>query len=265
MLVSLLEFFPFNILVGKGLYHPHAQEAVLYLGIEFANLHPGTLEFHPHFPVEIHRAHQHQGQDCENNQGQPQVHGAQNAERSHDFHPGNKELLRAVVGKFRHVKEVAGNPGHNLPDFGVVIIGEGELLQMVKEVPAHIRFNPGAHHMANRRHIVVGRAVNEAQDQVKQPQLQNNLHSQGFQVIHAHIRDILDNQRQHQLADGGQRGAEKIQYQYPFVLFKIGGKPADQAPVAASFFHNNASSFPVLNHFYRYKTGPLALHDTTAP
>ena len=46
-----------------------------------------------------------------------------------------KELISpgdfgTVMGKFRHIKQVIGNPPHNLSDFRIIIVGIGKPLQM---------------------------------------------------------------------------------------------------------------------------------------
>ena len=143
------------------------------------------------------------------------------------------------MGKLCHVEQIAGNPGHNLAHFCIAVIGKGELLKMLKQIPPHIRLDPRAHHMANVCHEIVGSRVDQPQNQIKKPHVKNELHGQAGHVIHTLVGNKAHNQRQYQLTDRRQRCAEKVQRQYPSVLLKIGRKPLDQVSCAYLFclFH----------------------------
>ena len=80
------------------------------------------------------------------------------------------------MGKLRHIEQVAGDAAHNLAHLRIIIIGKRQLLQMGKQVTAHVGLNPGTHHMPHIRDKIVGRAVNNAQQQVESPHLQDNGH-----------------------------------------------------------------------------------------
>ena len=61
-----------------------------------------------------------------------------------------------------NIEQVAGDSGHQLSDFGFVIIGIGELLQMSEQILTHVRFDLCAHNVADVSHIIVGGGVNQA-------------------------------------------------------------------------------------------------------
>ena len=93
--------------------------------------------------------HQHEGQHGKHHQRQGDVHAQQHHEADHNLDARDEKLLRAVVGKLRHLKQVGGDAGHNLAYLGFGIIAEGQLLQVVEQVVAHVGFHPGAHNVSH--------------------------------------------------------------------------------------------------------------------
>ena len=132
------------------------------------------------------------------------------------------------MGKLRHIKQIVGDAPHDLPHLSVVIIGVGQLLQMPVGVPAHIRLYIHPHHMTGIGHIIVSRRVNQPQCQVQKPQSSHGAHRQHRQVLHGLVGDMPDNQRQHDLADGGQGRAEQVQTEHFHMGFIVGHKPFNQ-------------------------------------
>ena len=148
---------------------------------------------------------------------------------SHTFNARNKELFRAVVGKLRHIKQVRGDAGHNLPHLGVVKIVERKLLQMIEHSTSHVRFDFGAHNVSHGRHKEIGCRVHQTQKQIEPADFEHQPHGQGGQIVDARVGHIPYQHGQHQLADGGQRRTEQIKKEYAFILFKVGNKPANQS------------------------------------
>ena len=126
--------------------------------------------------------------------------------------------------ELRHIEQVACNTRHQLANLCMVIIGKRQLLQMLKQIAAHICFDISTHHMPDILHVVVGRRVDDTQHQIKPPDFQHKRDSQACHIVHAAFRDKSHHQRQHQLADRRQRRAEQIKRQHPSVLFKIWSK-----------------------------------------
>ena len=163
-LVALFELLLLQLLVGKGLDNPHAQKAVLHLGVDFTQLDALDAELLFHLAVEIHRRDDDEGHDGEHNQGKPHVDPAQDDEGADNLDARDEEFLGAVVGELRHVEQVGGDAGHNLGHLGVVEVVKGQLLQVVEHSGAHICPYFGAHDVAHGGHEEVGRGVHQAQE-----------------------------------------------------------------------------------------------------
>ena len=58
------------------------------------------------------------------------------------------QVFRAVVGQLTDLLEVAGEAAHDLAGLVLIVVAEGELLQVVEEVGAHVGLHPHAHDMA---------------------------------------------------------------------------------------------------------------------
>ena len=166
-LVAFFKLLLFQGFIGKGFHHPDTQEAVFHLGIDLTQLDTLQAELFLHPVVEVHRRNDDKGHNGEHDQRQPHVDAAKDDKRTHDLDAGNEELLRAMVGELRHIKQVGGDAGHDLAHFCVVEIVEGQLLQMVEHCCTHICFDFRTHDVANGRHKEVGGRVHQAQKQVQ--------------------------------------------------------------------------------------------------
>ena len=186
---------------------------------------PLALKGLAHLQVEIGAGNRHHGYQHKNDSRQQQIHSGQNHERNHGLYKRDKKLLRTAVGKLRHVKQIAGDPGHDLPYLGVVKIIVRQLLQVFKSVLPHIRLNSRPHHMACIRHVKAGHAVNDPQDKVQTSDSDHHTHRERRQVIHAHIGDIPQDQRKDQLTDGRKTRAEQIHHHDPYIFSVIRDKP----------------------------------------
>ena len=117
---------------------------------------------------------------------------------------------------------------HDLPDFCVRIVPEGQFLQVVEDVVAHIRFQLAAHDMPDGLHVVVRRRVDDAQQHVDAAHHQHERHRQRRDVVGRAGRNCADNQRQHQLADGRQRCAAQVERHGLAVLAEVGEEAPDK-------------------------------------
>ena len=226
--IVLLKLFVLHIFVGKGLHHLLPQQTVLDPSVQFSHLLPLLAEQRPQPEVDPAAHHHHHRNDAKDKQRQRYIDGTQNDKGGCPLDPGDKEFLRAVMGKLRHIKQIVGDAPHDLPHLSVVIIGVGQLLQMPVGVPAHIRLYIHPHHMTGIGHIIVSRRVNQPQCQVQKPQSSHGAHRQHRQVLHGLVGDMPDNQRQHDLADGGQGRAEQVQTEHFHMGFIVGHKPFNQ-------------------------------------
>ena len=78
----------------------------------------------------------------------------------------DKKFFRTVMGKFRDIEKVTGNPCHNLPYFGIVKVAVGKLLQMLKRILAHVRLYLRPHYMAGVSHVKGGQPVHDPQKEI---------------------------------------------------------------------------------------------------
>ena len=126
--------------------------------------------------------------------------------------------------KLGNIKQVAGDAAHDLADLGVVVIAEGKLLQMGEKIGAHIGFNARAHHVAFGLHVIVGRCVDDAQQHIQRAQAQNQACGQFTCHAQRAVGDAAHNQRQHQLAHGGQARGHQVDDEQLSVFVKIRNK-----------------------------------------
>ena len=253
LLVAPVELVDLHGLVGEALHHPDAQQAVLHLSVDLAHLMAALLEGGPHLLVKIPGQHQHNGQHEENDDRQHRVDAQQDHEGHGDLDGGDQKFFRAMMGELRHIEQVAGDAGHDLPHLGVAVIGEAHLLQMLKQGVAHVPLDVGAHHVAPGHHDVVGHGVDQAQQHINAAHLEHIGHGQGGGAAAGQAGDAAHDHGQHQIAQGGQRGAEQVQRQHAPIGTEIGQKAPDQlggfhgALVAVGGFRLHGNDAPVLN------------------
>ena len=151
-----------------------------------------------------------------------------------------------MVGEFRYIKQVVGDAPHDLAHLGIGKVAVGQLLQVVKGVSAHIRFNARAHHMARVGHKVVGCAVNEPKHQIKRANAEDIAHRQAGKVVYAHIGDGTHDERQNQLAHRGERRTEQIEAEDALIAGHVGPEAAQQRRRGHRillFFHDSPCVF----------------------
>src|SRR5690606_1471019 len=81
------------------------------------------------------------GRDRDDEQGQRgelQVHQRHDEEGADEGHDGDEDIFGAVMGDLAHILEVLGHMGDQMSGLGVVEITEGELVEMVERLAAHV-------------------------------------------------------------------------------------------------------------------------------
>ena len=61
---------------------------------------------------------------------------------TYDCKDGNDHILRSMVGNLCNIKEIIGDPTHDIAGLMTVEVRKGELLKMIEKIAAHIIFNP---------------------------------------------------------------------------------------------------------------------------
>ncbi len=143
-----LKFLLFVPFVGKGFDHPHTGDAVFYPGIDIGYLQAHIAEGILHLLVLDHGKPDHHRDYHKRQQGQLPVDGYHNDEGSAERHRGNEEIFGPVMGQLRNLVKIVNQAGHDVAGFGVVKVAERELLNMVKEVLAHIILHAHTEDMA---------------------------------------------------------------------------------------------------------------------
>ena len=135
------------------------------------------------------------------------------------------------MGEFRDIKQVAGDPAHDLTDLGIGIIGAAKPLQMSKRISAHVCFNMNAHDMTMRTHIEIGCSINDAQGEVQQCHISDHRDCKRCRVKHCCIGQSAHDPRKGNITQGGQRCAQKVQGKHTFIFHQIRCKSGEE------FFH----------------------------
>ena len=169
--VALLELFVLFLFRGERLHNPLAQQAVLNRSVQLADLEPLAAERGAKLQVQLDGYNRHQGHAGKHHQSQRYAGPAQDDERSRNFDARNKKFFRAVVGEFGHIKQVVGNAAHDLPNFGIGIIGVAQPLQVGKGIPPHIGLNVNAHDVAGAGHKILCGTINQPQNEIQQGEL----------------------------------------------------------------------------------------------
>ena len=226
--VAVGELLFLDFLIRERLHHADAQQRIFHLRVDFTHLLVALLENPPHLGVEALGEVEHERQHSEHHQRHGDIHRAEDDEGHENLHACNQEFLRAVMRKLGDFKQVGRDARHNLPDFRVRVVAEGQLLQVVEDVVAHICFQLAAHDMPDGLHVVIRRRVDDTQQHVDTAHHQHERHRQRRDVVGRAGRNRADNQRQHQLADGRQRRAAQVERHGLAVLAEVGEEAPDK-------------------------------------
>ena len=210
-LVALFELCLFQLFRPEGLDDPLTQQTVFNLAVQLTDLHALTTECRTLLLVDVDGYSHHQRYAYEQNAGQRQIVGAQDAKAHQNLDTRNEKLFRTMVGEFRYIKQVVCDTPHNLADFMVGVIILTQLLQVVKGITAHIGFDIHTHYMARVCHIILCRRVYHTQYQIQDSQLYHQTHRQCRQIIDGKVCNMAHNQRQHQIADAGQCRTKQVE------------------------------------------------------
>ena len=146
--VAALEFFLFLGGVGKGLGDPDTGNGALQGGVDLGNGLAALPEGCGHFIPDADCHKQQHRHTQEDNQRQPDVDTGKIHESYNDGNGADDQIFRAVVSQLADFLQVTGEAAHDLAGFMLIVVGEGELLQMVEQVAAHVRLHPHAHDVA---------------------------------------------------------------------------------------------------------------------
>ena len=154
-LVVAREQRAFMILVGEGLDDADAADILLDAGVEVADAAVERLPVPRHPPAVARRQpcrqRHHQGRD----QGELRLDGSHQGEGADQRHGRDEEILGTMVGHLADLLEILRQPGDEMPGLLVVEEAEGQFLQMIEGLAAHLGLDVDAEHVApigDRRH-----------------------------------------------------------------------------------------------------------------
>ena len=224
----------FRRLVAEGLGRADAGQAGFDLRVDVAGFlldtggGPGQVLPHGENHNQENRDHHR------HNERQPPLDRSHHNQRADDGNHGGQQVLRAVVGKLRQLKQVGGEPVHQLAGPVTVVKIEAHLLHMPEQVRPDVRFHPDAEGMAVIAYNIIQSrpqdiaAHHDGHDDEKRPVHPVRQHF--VQGAACHQRERKINQRNHQRA-GNVQGkqfpvaleiAEK-NGQWPLGLILFGG------------------------------------------
>ena len=104
--------------------------------------------------------------------------------------------------KLRYVKQIAGDPGHELSDLLIVIERKRKVLIVFKNFLSHVVFNLSAHHMTVIADKIIAAALDQHKERHDRPQYEDRRKDQVFRHIYDRPGYIADDQRDHECRYG---------------------------------------------------------------
>ena len=225
------------LLIGEGLGGADTGETGLDLGVDDAGFLLGRAGGGVHLAAAVHDHHHENGDDETHHQRQTPLDGEHDDQGAHDGHCGDEQILRAVVGQFRHLEQIGGQAAHQLAGAVAVVEVEAQLLHMAKQIPADIRLHPDAegvapiaHHEAQKGAQHKGQHHNTHDDEesavllLGQPLVHGGTGDQGKGQIHQRDHESADDIQCEEPAVGPEITEENGQR--PFGLKILGGHGA---------------------------------------
>lgn len=164
---------------------------------------------------------QHADHQGKQRNGQLPVDQEQEDKGTNDLDQGNEQVLRAVVGEFRDVKEVRDQLAHHLAGVVLIIVREGQLLIVVEEAGAHVPFHVGAHHVSLVADIIFAQTLEHIHDEKpeadKRQGMEDGFPVPGKQAVDGSPQELGVEKIYHAY----EGGAEKIQEKYGFIRLII--------------------------------------------
>ena len=143
-LVRRVEFVDLLFLVGKGARRADAGERRLDADIDGGSLLLLAARGCRHLAAARHDDRDEHRQDARHDQRKPPLDGKQDGKRADDRQRRNEQVLGAVVGELRDLKEIARQPAHELARAVVVKEADVQLLHVREKVAADVRLHQNA-------------------------------------------------------------------------------------------------------------------------
>ena len=230
LVVGGVELGALRVLVCEGLGRAHAGDGGFHLSVDARQLGL-DLGGGVHHPLAGNGGKDHKnGDHRKHHQGQLPADGEHDAERAQNGHGGDEQVLRAMVGQLRDLKQVAGDPAHELAGAVLVVKGKGEILHMMEQVPPDIRL----HAYAQQVPPVGDDEVKDALEHIG-PRQQRHNHKKGGKELLGQkgLHRAAGHDGKRQVHHANAQGARHVQRKQLPVGFVIG----DENTQISALFH----------------------------
>ena len=86
--------------------------------------------------------------DGGHNKSKRDINEGEDYKGTHDFHNANDEVFRAMMSRFRNIKEIGDQTTHKIAGFMTIVIRETHALVGIKQILAHMALHTSAHNMS---------------------------------------------------------------------------------------------------------------------
>ena len=132
-----------------------------------------------------------------------------------------------MVGQLGDLKEIVGGPAHELSGAVLVVEGEGQVLHMAEQIPAYVRLDAHAHHVAPvGDHEIHHRAQGVGRQQQAHDGEEGGVQALGQELVHG----LPGGPGEGQIHQGNAQGAAHIQNKQAQVGLIIGQEYGHIAP-----------------------------------
>ena len=201
-----------------------------------------------HIAAHGHNDHNKNRDQNAHNQCQLPADGSHHNQGADDGYGRGQQILRAVVGKLRQLKQVGGQPAHQLAGTVRVIKIIAELLHMPEQIRPDVRLYPDAEGMAEIADNVVEYGPQNIKGHGRGHQGKKHLIlSVGQQII----QGFPGHQREGQIDEGDQHRAGDVHGKQTFMISEV-MKEYPQGALLPVFFRCHSLSPLKSNSSYQY-------------
>ena len=226
LVVGAFELGDLGGFVGEGLGGAHAGEGGLQLAVDAGQLLLHLQGGLAHPPALEDGENEEEGHHGEDDEGQLPADGEHDAEGAQQGDGGDEEVLGAVVGQLGDLKEVTGDPAHELAGAVFVVEGEGQVLHVGKEGRADVGLDAHAQQVSP-----VGDDVGE--HRLEEVGRQQGGHHQEEGLVEAlgegGLQHLPGHRGEQQVHQADAQGTGHVQQEDGQVWLVIGGKNAQVA------------------------------------
>ena len=232
ILVALLKFFDLQVGVRERLCHADAGNAALQRGVDLGDGLTAFLKRAAHLIARQRRNHHQKRHTGKHDERQSDMDAQKIRKRDNDGDGAGNRHLRPVVRQLAYIGQIIREPRHDFARFVRVEKGKRQPLQVCKQITAHLRLHPHAHHVP----LILDEEIEQHPHKVNEQQAQPIDH-------HKSIAPVRDKIAEHQARDDGIENAHErhgerrrhVHGEKPFVRAIIGKKPFEHVITYITF------------------------------